>query len=233
MVKCLNCGQMNADGSKFCSKCGSPIRTDTNTMDFNPNTPPQQDNTQKINQQPNNNSNQNNENYNSQQNESITNKISNLSTPAKVGGILVLCCIGILVIVALGGGSSDQGSLSYDTNYSSSPSFSFDASDKAKCQEISFKELNKNPDKYVGEHIKVRGRVMQISEGNSNGNYMLMYANGDYNQLVYVEYLNDTNIVEDDWITVYGICDGSYSYETQIGGSNTVPAILGGILEKG
>ncbi|MBR0471802.1 MAG: zinc-ribbon domain-containing protein [Methanosphaera sp.] len=231
MIKCSNCGEMNSDESKFCSNCGSAFETNTNTNNLSQNMSPKQDNNQNFNNHERNNFNQNN--YNGQQNESIKDKISNLSTPVKVvGGILILCCIGVLILAAFGGGASDQGSLPSDTNYSSTPSFSFTSSDKAKCKEINYKEINKNPDKYVGEYIKVSGKVMQISESSSYGNSLLMYVGGDYSQLVYVEYLNETNIVEDDWITVYGICEGSYTYDTKIGGSNTVPYVKGGILEK-
>lgn len=162
----------------------------------------------------------------------ILDKISNLSTPVKIIGLLALCCIGILVVSSLMGGVSDQGSLTSSSN-SNDDSYGsvFDSFSKADCKQINYKELNKNPDKYYGENIKLQGRVMQISEGHSDGNYMLMYVDDDYNQLAYVEYYNDTNIVEDDYITVYGVCGGSYTYTTTSGGTNTVPSVYGAILQ--
>lgn len=173
-----------------------------------------------------------NQNYNNKSNDSIMDKISNLSTPVKIIGLVVCCCIGILVVGSLMGGVSDQGSLPSSSSNDNSYGGIFDSFSKADCKEINYKELNKNPDKYTGENIKLYGTVMQISEGNSEGNYLLMYVNGNYNQLAYVEYYNDTNIVEDDYITVYGVCGGSYSYTTKIGGTNTVPSVYGAILES-
>ena len=45
------------------------------------------------------------------------------------------------------------------------------------------------------------------------------------------EYYNNTNFVEDDWVTVYGVCAGSYTYKTTSGGTYTVPSMYGAILQ--
>lgn len=170
---------------------------------------------------------------NTQSNGSIMDKLSNLSTPVKIIGVILCCCIGILIVSSLMGGVSDQGSLPSSSNYQDTNSYSdvFDSFSRSACKEINYKELNKNPDRYDGTNLKLSGRIMQISEGHSDGNFMLMYVNDDYNQLAYVEYYNDTNFVEDDWVTVYGVGAGSYSYSTTSGGYNTVPAVYGAILE--
>ncbi len=187
---------------------------------------------QRVNTRPQINNQQQGYNQNTNNNDSILNKISNLSTPVKIISVIICCCIGLLIVSALGGGMSDQGSLPTSNNYNdNSYGDVFDSFSKSSCREINFKELDKNPDKYIGENIKIKGKVMQISEGNSDGNYLLMYVNGNYDQLAYVEYYDNTNIVEDDYITVYGVCGGSYSYTTTIGGTNTVPSVYGAILE--
>lgn len=196
---------------------------------------PQMNNGQQVNNQPQVSNQQQNTNRNtgSQSNGSIMDKISNLSLPVKIIGFIAICCIGILIVSSLMGGISDKGSLySNDNNYQDNSYGSvFDSFNKADCKEINYKELNKNPDRYAGDNIKLKGRVMQISEGHSDGNYLLMYVNDNYDQLAYVEYYNDTNIVEGDYITVYGVCGGSYSYTTTIGGTNTVPSVYGAILQ--
>ena len=243
MTKCFNCGEENPNENMYCFKCGSPLNTNGNNQNLNQQNPNQQNpNQQNSNQQNSNQQNSNqqppnqqytnsNQNFNNQQNKTLTQKISDLSTPAKIGGIIVICCIGVLILAAFGSMSSDQGSLSSSsdsyTDYNSTSIFN--SYSKDNCQDISYKELNKNPDKYYGENIKVSGKVMQIYEGSTN--YLLMYVDGDYSQLFYVEYYNDTNIVEDDWITVYGVCAGSHSYETRIG-TNTVPSMYGAELNK-
>lgn len=196
---------------------------------------PQVNNQQRVNNIPQTNNQQQNTNYNNNNsNGSIFDKISGLSLPVKIIGFIVICCIGILVISSLMGGIGDKGSLTSDNSYNSnSNSYDnvFDSFSKSDCKEISYKELNKNPDRYYGDNIKLQGRIMQISEGNPNGNYMLMYVNDDYNQLAYVEYYNNTNFVEDDWVTVYGVCAGSYTYKTTSGGTYTVPSMFGAILQ--
>ena len=158
--------------------------------------------------------------------------LKNLSKPIKIIGIIVLCCIGILVISSLMGGISDKGSLSSNGDYTGTVSGNIlDSFSKSDCKEINYNQLNRNPDKYYGDNIKLSGRIMQISEGNSGGNYLLMYVNDNYDQLAYVEYDQNTNFYEDDWITVYGVGGGSYSYTTTTGGRNTVPSVYGAILE--
>lgn len=272
MKKCLNCGEENLDESKFCNACGSPLNANlnpdadkqTNNQQYNNN--PNLDNQQMGNNvdfnyqqrtNPNfNNQQGNNSNFNNQQrnnpnfnnhpnnNQSLTEKISNLSTPQKVIGIIALCCIGILILAAIAGNSSDRGSLPSNSSYSSSSGSSYSDSssgsslaskfNKSDCKEISYNELEKNPDKYYGENLKLSGKVFQISEGGSSGNFLMMYVGGEYefDQVLYVEYSNDTNIVKDDWVTVYGVCEGSYSYSTRIGGSNTVPSLYAVDLVK-
>lgn len=194
---------------------------------------PTVNNQPRVNNQPQTTTQQQNTSYNNNQsNDSFMDKIFNLSTPIKIIGIIALCCIGILVISSLMGGVSDKGSLSSDSSYSdNSYGNVFDSFSKSGCKEINYKELNKNPDKYYGDNIKLQGRILQISEGNAEGNYLLMYVNDDYNQLAYVEYYNNTKLVEDDWVTVYGVGAGSYTYRTQGGGTYTVPSMYGAILE--
>ena len=259
MKKCLNCGEENLDNSKFCNACGSPLNTNLNTnantnnqqSNNNPNSGNQQQGTNvNFNNQQRNNPNfnnqqRNNPNFNNQPNnnkQSLSEKISNLSTAQKVIGVIALCCIGILILAAIGGNSSDRGSLPSNSSYSSSDSSYSNSSygsslasrfNKSDCKEISYNELDKNPDKYSGDSLKLSGKVFQISEGHSSGNFLLMYVGGEYeiDQVLYVEYENDTNIVKDDWITVYGVCEGSYSYSTRIG-ENTVPSLYAVELEK-
>lgn len=219
------------DETQHVSKNPQPYRQQPGNKD-----PRRIDETQHVPKNPQVNNQQQNTNYNTgnQSNGSIFDKLSNLSMPVKIIGVILCCCIGIFIISSLMGGVSDQGSLPTSTsNYGTTSNYGgvFDSFNKADCKEIDYKQLNKNPDRYEGDNIKIQGRVMQISEGHSDGNYILMYVNDDYNQLAYVEYYNDTNIVEDDYITVYGVGAGSYTYSAQGGGTYTVPAVYGAILQ--
>ena len=162
----------------------------------------------------------------------ILNTLSNLSLPIKVIGVILLCCIGILVVGAMMGGVSDKGSLatSTDSGYNNGGNI-LSTFSKSDCKEINYNQLNNYPDDYYGDNIKLQGRIMQISEGHSNGNYLMMYVNDNYNQLAYVEYANDTNFNEGDWITVYGVGGGAYTYKTTNAGTNTVPSVYASIIE--
>ena len=205
-----------------------PRRIDERRHEYNQ---PRVNNQQRVNTQPQVNNQQQRTSQSSNNSGGIFDKIKNLSTPVKIIGLIAICCIGILVVSSLMGGVSDKGTLSSDSSSGTSSGNIFDSFSKADCKEINYKQLNKNPDAYYGENIKLSGRIMQISEGNSDGNYLLMYVNDNYDQLAYVEYDGDTNFVEDDWVTVYGVCGGSYSYATTSGGTNTVPSVYGAILE--
>lgn len=49
--------------------------------------------------------------------------------------------------------------------------------------------------------------------------------------IIYIEYDDYTDFVEDDHITVYGEIYGDYSYESQAGWTITVPAIIADFIE--
>ena len=193
----------------------------------------QQKNTQQVNNLPQANSQQQSANQSSNNSGgSILDKLSGLSMPIKILGFIVCCCVGILIVSSLMGGVSDQGSLASTSSYGdNSYDNVFDTFNKADCKEINYNTWNNNPNRYNGENIKLQGRVMQVSEGHNDGNYLLLYVDDDYNQLAYVEYYQNMNIDEGDWITVYGVSDGSYTYPTANGGTYTVPSVYGAILE--
>ena len=88
---------------------------------------------------------------------------------------------------------------------------------------IAWKELNAYTDNHKGEKIKIKGKVFQIIQGID----MLLWYTGTYDAF-YVSFLDPyTGIYEDDTITIYGEVLGMYCYDTQAGGSNCVPEIIG------
>ncbi|WP_405297979.1 zinc-ribbon domain-containing protein [Methanobrevibacter sp.] len=135
--------------------------------------------------------------------------------------VLIGCCIGLIVIFLLVAILSNGSNSSYDKNADKGLS---EKDFKAQCKEIDFNKLNKNADKYKGEKLKVSGKIIQIME-NSNGGQIRL-ATADYSDdVVYVEYEGNIEYVEDDYITVYGYCDGDYTYTSTIGASITLPKI--------
>lgn len=102
--------------------------------------------------------------------------------------------------------------------------------EKAEYKDLDFKQLDKNPDKHSGELVKYSGRIVQIIEGESTSDIRL--GLGEYgSDVVYIYFDDVTEFVEDDNITVYGEVEGSYTYDTAVGGQMTVPLISADIIE--
>ena len=92
---------------------------------------------------------------------------------------------------------------------------------------ITFTDISRSPDDYIGEKVKFTGSVLQILEG-SYSNEGRMSTKGSYDDVVYIMYdpdILDVRILEDDEITVYGTFSRMVTYETIMGGSVTLPLI--------
>lgn len=102
---------------------------------------------------------------------------------------------------------------------------------KDSCQKISYKELERQPDKYKGKKVKFTGTVVQVCSEAESMFYYSTYrvaTSGRYNNVVYIyvdNYGSNTRILEDDKITFYGEYDGLYSYKTVLGAQKTIPSI--------
>lgn len=92
---------------------------------------------------------------------------------------------------------------------------------------ITYDNLARNPDDYMGEKVKFKGTVVQVIEGSSE--IQIRFAvNDDYDQILYCAYdpsIVDSRILEDDTITIYGVSIGTISYESTLGGTITIPGI--------
>lgn len=89
---------------------------------------------------------------------------------------------------------------------------------KASCISISYKDLLRNPDDYVGQNIKIDLKIAQTGIPGSwldSGEYMRAYSKSDYDLWYGDTYIiidnrvdDDTKILVDDIITVYGTYEG-------------------------
>ena len=100
-------------------------------------------------------------------------------------------------------------------------------------KQLNFKEISRDPNAYDGEYYSFTGKVLQVLEGSDYGGTtsttMRIATKGNYDNVVYVTYErpnNDKRILEDDRVTVYGVCKGLYTYETIMGGSVTLPKFV-------
>lgn len=91
---------------------------------------------------------------------------------------------------------------------------------------ITYEQLARTPDDYIGEKIKFSGKVVQLIEGTDE--IQLRFAvNDDYDQIIYVGYspdIVDQRVLEDDYLTIYGYSIGTISYESTLGGTITIPS---------
>jgi hypothetical protein len=101
------------------------------------------------------------------------------------------------------------------------------------------KLFQKDPDRYTGESVAMRGEVFQIQEGRGSDNFLLMNTECETEYditicggpTVHVEYDFSTNTTEDDVVTVYGTVNGGLEYDTAMGGTNYVGSIAAEIIE--
>lgn len=94
--------------------------------------------------------------------------------------------------------------------------------------QITYSQLARAPDDYVGNKITFEGKVIQVSESSySDTVYLRVATSDDYNKVMLIEYdssILSSRILEDDEIRFYGTSTGLYTYESTLGKSVTIPA---------
>ena len=103
---------------------------------------------------------------------------------------------------------------------------------KASCVSVDYNDVARNPDNYNGQNIVVTGVVIQVSEGLFDS-VTLRVDIGDGN-IWYVNYYrekNESRILENDTVTLYGECTGVESYTSVLGGTITIPSMDAKIVE--
>lgn len=97
----------------------------------------------------------------------------------------------------------------------------------SECKTIEYKEVERNPNKYKGEKIQVTGKIIQVSEGWFNTVTLRVDQGG--NRVWYVTYIrtdkNEPRILEGDYLSFYGECEGVTSYISILGGKITIPSL--------
>ena len=101
--------------------------------------------------------------------------------------------------------------------------------DSTSYPKANYENVLRNPYDYSGDTVSIYGKVLQKSEG--WGSIVLRVGTGGYgyyDKVFWVEYKTSevkASVIEDDYITVYGKCTGTHTYETIMGASVTIPAI--------
>jgi len=108
---------------------------------------------------------------------------------------------------------------------------------KAECKTYTYNEIARNPDDYMFEQAKFTGEVIQVIENDDDYTLRVnITKDGRYwDDTILVSYTkNDSSeprILEDDIITMYGFLAGTYTYETVLGASVTVPLFYATYVE--
>lgn len=93
--------------------------------------------------------------------------------------------------------------------------------------DITYDQLARTPDDYLGRALQMKGEVVQRIEG--DGEIQLRIAiNGDYDDILFVAYdpsITEKRVLENDNVTVYGFYCGIYQYESTLGGIISVPSM--------
>lgn len=92
---------------------------------------------------------------------------------------------------------------------------------------ISYDQLARTPDDYLGKKVKFYGKVIQVIENDSTVQIRLA-VNDDYDTVLLGEYdssIISSRVLEDDMITVYGVSVGTITYQSTMGGNITIPGV--------
>lgn len=148
-----------------------------------------------------------------------------------VGGIIaavILIVVGLSIVGNIGKGArqaQERASSSSQATMSRSEYIS-------NCTEIAYEDLARNPDKYKGQAFVFTGKVIQVAEP-TYGNTVSLRINvtkGEYSWsdtiFATVELSkSEDRILEDDILTIYGDCEGLYTYESIVGRQVSLPSI--------
>ena len=101
--------------------------------------------------------------------------------------------------------------------------------DSKSYPKASYESILRNPDEHDGNQYQIYGKVLQKSEGSYSTVLRVGTTGGYYDSVFYVRYYPSAiseNVIEDDYVTIYGICQGTETYKTVMGSYITIPSML-------
>lgn len=99
---------------------------------------------------------------------------------------------------------------------------------------ITYDQLARTPDKYKDEKVKFYGKIIQVVEDESMVT-LRMAINSDYDKVILLAYnpnIVSSRVLENDNITIYGVSNGVYTYQSTMGGNITVPLVIVDKIEQ-
>lgn len=135
-------------------------------------------------------------------------------------------------------------SVNYDTQYNERTTAVNYVEDKENfinsCKLYNYNDIARNPNNYKNQNVIFVGQVIQVVEGVlGEVDYRIAVTEdtlGYYDDIIYCTYTYSTGeskILEDDIVTLYGICEGDYTYTSVLGGRITIPKVRIKYIELG
>lgn len=97
---------------------------------------------------------------------------------------------------------------------------------------ITYNQLARTPNDYKGKKVKFTGKVIQVIEGKGEINLRIAVDN-NYDTILLVAYkpsITPQRVLENDNVTIKGISQGIYTYDSTMGGKITVPLVFVDII---
>ena len=99
------------------------------------------------------------------------------------------------------------------------------------CTEVDYDTLAHNVNNMKGQRVKITGKIFQVVDNAFSKAYMFDMRNPydlnnmNFMQHVYVSASKNSNLIENDQITIYGTVEGTQTYTTVLGAQRTVPKV--------
>jgi peptidoglycan hydrolase-like protein with peptidoglycan-binding domain len=100
-------------------------------------------------------------------------------------------------------------------------------------EKLNYNAVARDPDAFKSNLVMLTGKVLQVIEGDAETQYRIA-TKGKYDDVVLVSYIRPdgaSRVLEDDEVTVYGLCLGVISYKSTMGGTITIPAVFASKIE--
>lgn len=142
----------------------------------------------------------------------------------------------IIIIFAIGAATTDKDSNTSSTSNKANPAVEeiviTEDEYKSQCSSISYNDIARNPNDYIGKMATFRGKVIQVQENGKNVVLRINVTQGQYGlweDTIYVDYQrkndNESRVLEDDIVTIYGEIKGIKSYKAVLGNQISIPHI--------
>jgi hypothetical protein len=204
---CSNCKTDNPDNSSFCQKCGQTLEDVNNPSKTNP-----------------------------EKGNTIGGFWNKQSKNGKIALGVGICCLGLLVLLAIGGLMTPDNNTSPSTSDNSSsttntstPASTTDTSTPATSTSTPTKTTISalmGTSIPVGTNVKVSGTVLQSGDG------FLIIEDDNYNDLyVNLDSSNTKTAYENQVVTLVGTTEGPYDYTTVSGADRNIPSIGSAVIQ--